>query len=59
MSLTQNEKYEINICSNIMGDSLEERLSPSQTSFRRDLKLLLEAAGVQGVKLLISDDSRF
>ena len=59
MSLTQNEKYEINICSNILGDSLEERLSPSQASFRRDLKLVLEAVGVQGVKLLISDDSRF
>ena len=59
MSRTKNENNEINICSNILGDSLEERLSPSQSSFRRDLKLVLEAAGVQGVKLLISDDSRF
>lgn len=30
-----------------------------QASFRRDLKLVLEAAGVKGVKLVLSDDSRF
>ena len=31
-TLTQNEKYELNIiCCNILGDSLEERLSPFQS----------------------------
>ena len=54
-------KYEVNICSNILGDAFVERLSPAQASFRRDLKLVLEAAqaGVKGVKLVLSDDSRF
>ena len=30
-TLTQNEKYELNICCNILGDSLEEWLSPFQS----------------------------
>ena len=41
-------KCEVNICSNILGDSLVQRLSPAQSSFRRDLKLVCEAAGVRG-----------
>ena len=36
-----------------------EWLSSAQASFRRDLKLVLEEAGVKGAKLLVADDSRF
>ena len=57
--LSRKEKYEVCICSNILGNSMVERLSNSQSSFRRDLKLVCEAAGVRGSKLFISDDSRF
>ena len=52
----RSQKYEVCICSNILGDSFVERLS---TGFRRDLTLVLESAGVKGVKLVLSDDSRF
>ena len=58
-SLSSTEKYEVCICSNILGRSFTERLSTAQSSFRRDLKLVLEAAGVKGAQLVISDDSRF
>ena len=33
--------------------------SPAQAGFRRDLKLILAAAGMKGVKFDLSDDSRF
>ena len=36
-----------------------ERQSTAQSSSRRDLKLVLEAVGVKGVKLVLSDDSKF
>ena len=57
-SLTRAQKYEVNICSNILGNSFEEQLSTAQASFRRDLKLVLEVAGVKDVKLVLLDDSR-
>ena len=58
-TLPYNVKCEVCICSNILGDSSVERLSTAQSSFRRDLKLVCEAAGVSGSQLFISDDSRF
>ena len=58
-SLSSSEKYEVCVCSNILGNSFLERLSTAQSSFRRDLRLVLEAAGVKGAQLVISDDSRF
>ena len=36
-----------------------KRLSIAQSSFRRNLKLVLESAGVKVVKLVLLDDSRF
>ena len=36
-----------------------ERLSITQSSFRRNHKLVLESVGVKGVKLVLSDNSRF
>ena len=53
-SFSSTEKYEVCICSNILGNSFIERLSTAQSSFRRDLKLVLEAAGVKGAKLSLT-----
>ena len=58
-SLTRSQKHEVCICSNILGDFFVKHLSIAQSSFRRNLKLVLESAGVKGVKLVHSDDSRF
>ena len=58
-TLSSCVKHEVNICSNILGDSIVQQLSPAQSSFRRDLKLVCEAAGVRGSRLFISDDPRF
>ena len=55
----RSQKYEVCICSNILGDSFVNLFSTAQSSFRRDLKLVLESAGVKGVKLILSDDFRF
>ena len=45
------------ITSNILGDPNSKR-SPAQSSFRRDLKIIMEGAGVGNCCLIVSDDCR-
>ena len=45
-------------CINSIGDP-ESRRSPGQASFRRDLRLIAEAAGIGKCSLVLSEDYRF
>ena len=54
------EKYELNICNTTLGKPGEgERTSLPQSSFRRDLTIVCECAGVTGSQLFVSNDQRF
>lgn len=56
---TKEEKQELSTCSKILGGNPGEAVSRSQSSFRRDLRLMCEAAGIAGCHLFLSDDCRF
>ena len=53
-----NIKRQLCIASNNIGDPGSKR-SPGQASFRRDLRLITEAAGVGKCSLVLSEDHRF
>ena len=54
------EKYELSICNTTLGKPGEgERTSIPQSSFRRDLTIVCECAGVTGSQLFVSNDQRF
>jgi hypothetical protein len=51
-------KQQLCTASNIVGDPFSKR-SPAQASFRRDLRIACEAAGIGKCSLLLSEDHRF
>ena len=57
--LSSDEKYELCMYSNNLGNSSVARLSANQASFRRDLQLVCEAAGIGGSQFFVSDDCKF
>ena len=50
---------ELSVASSILGRPSGEKISLPSTNFRKDLKIICEAAGVRGCRLILSDDSRF
>ena len=53
-----NIKRQLCIASNNVGDPDSKR-SPRQASFRRDLRIITEAAGIGKCQLILSEDRRF
>ena len=50
---------ELSVACNILGHPSRKKISLQSTNFRKDLKIICEAAGVKGCRLILSDDCRF